>query len=63
MGRMRMMMRDKIEEVVTAWERRSKASMHLDALLHKKIKADLIESLVAAIEAPKADKAKKGKPA
>lgn len=43
-------MRDKIEAVVTAWERRAKAEMHLDALLHKKTKADLINALAAVIE-------------
>lgn len=43
-------MREKIEKFVTAWERKAKADMHLEALLAKSIKLTLIEGLTSIFE-------------
>ena len=40
---------DTIASVITAWERKSKASMHLDGLLHPVIKAQLIQALTTEV--------------
>ena len=44
-------MREKIEKFIGVWEQKSKASMHLDSLLAKPIKAKLIDGLMEIIEA------------
>lgn len=44
-------MREKIEAFIKKWERDAKASLYLDALLHKKIRQPLVDGLVAIVEA------------
>ena len=44
-------MRDKIDSFIAAWETKAKNAMYLDDKLHKKIRAPLVDGLVALIEA------------
>ena len=50
MGRLEDEMREKIEQFVTAWERKAKSDLRLDAYLDKVIKSRLVDGLVAIFE-------------
>ena len=52
-------MRDKIEAAITAWERKAKGEMRLDAYLDARCKAELIDGIMRELYGSQIDMAEK----